>query len=34
MKAYSAAGKRRQSRKIMAKLEYDERRNIWTHIPL
>jgi hypothetical protein len=31
MKVYSVAEKKRQSREIMAKREYEERRNKWTH---
>jgi hypothetical protein len=34
MKAYSAAEKKRQSREMMAKIEYEERRSKWTHILL
>jgi hypothetical protein len=30
MKAYPIAEKERQARKIMAKTEYEERRNKWT----
>jgi hypothetical protein len=31
MKVYSIVEKESQARKIMAKTEYEERRNKWTH---